>query len=310
MDIAGERASSGHGPVVDFGDGTAATVAAALWAFAEDQGLVANCSAQSILSAFEVGFNVQFSPEERRFRQKLVFVLLDALGCVFYDDAPIEPIESLVGWPIEAVKTLSFPAQIAVLDALFTAYAATLPCDRVVTIAGSHREKAQRRTAAICDEVTAMRAAFGPARGGTVSLIGVSRLQAVVLQSRGFAIRAFDQDADYVGTTILPGVTVQRAARVEELVADADIALITGMTIGNNSLPAILRAAARTGVKTVCWAVTAANIAPVYRALGLTSAVCEGFPPYFLPGETKLRIFRQPAAQAALDRAPRAEGAI
>src|SRR5271170_2014291 len=58
------------------------------------------------------------------------------------------------------------------------------------------------------------------------------------------------------------GVSVRYAADVDEQLSGADIALISGMTIGNNSLWDILRAAREHGVKTVCWAVTASNIAP------------------------------------------------
>jgi len=67
------------------------------------------------------------------------------------------------------------------------------------------------------------------------------------------------------------------------------------MTIGNNTLPKILHQASILGVKTICWAVTGSNLAPIYRDAGLTSAVSEGFPPYFLPGETTLRVFRDKA---------------
>jgi hypothetical protein len=286
------RARPAAGPI-DFGDGSDAGVAAALWSYAGQQGLLADCSSASILSAFEVGFNVQFSPDERKFRQKLIYVLLDQLGCAFYDDYPIERVDSLVGLPILAARQLSFPVQIAVLDALYSVHRERLPCDATVTINGTHREKALRRTEAICDEVAFIRDRMGrKGRASVVSLIGVSKLQALTLVSRGFKIQAWDRDRDYVGAQIAPDVSVRYAADVDEQLSGADIALISGMTIGNNSLWDILRAAREHGVKTVCWAVTASNIAPFFRAAGLTSAVCEGFPPYFLPGETRLRIYR------------------
>ena len=286
---------------IDFGDGSDAAVLTALWSFAEDQGLIANCSAGSILSAFEVGFNVQFDPTERRFRQKLLFALLDDLGCVFYDDYPIEKIEHLVGVPISEAKHLSFPVQIAVLDALFKPYFSRLKCDRTIKINGTHREKAWRRTEAICDEVTLIRDLFFARRETcTVSLIGVSRLQANILNSRGFDIVAWDRDPDYVGQSLLPGVVVRHSDTIEEQLRDADILLISGMTIGNNTLPKILRMASERGIPSACWAVTASSIAPLFRNIGLTSAICEGFPPYFLPGETQLKLFRNDAMRHLL----------
>jgi hypothetical protein len=112
---------------IDFGDRSDGADLKALWSFAEDQRLIACCSVDTILSAFEVGFNVQFDPTERRYRQKLLFVLLDDLRCVFYDDYPIEQVECLVGVPISEVNRLSFPVQVAVLDALFKPYFSVRP---------------------------------------------------------------------------------------------------------------------------------------------------------------------------------------
>jgi len=287
-------AGQGHGEAaIDFGDRSEAAVLKALWSFAEDQGMVANCSAASILSAFEVGFNVQFDPSERRFRQKLLFTLLDDLGCVFYDDYPLEKVEHLVGVPISEVKHLSFPVQIAVLDALFKPYLQRADCDQIIKIAGTHREKALRRTEVICDEVTLIRDKFFERRETcTVSLVGVSGLQAKILMNRGFDIVAWDRDPEYVGVVLHPDVIVGYADTVEEQLHGADVLLISGMTIGNNTLPEILRAASERGIPSACWAVTASSIAPLFRTIGLTSAICEGFPPYFLPGETHLKLFR------------------
>ena len=289
------------GPI-DFGDGSDAAVLTALWSFAEDQGLLANCSTNAILSAFEVGFNVQFDPNERRFRQKLIFVLLDHLGCVFYDDYPIEKVERLVGLPIADVRHLSFPVQIAVLDSLYSSYRENSRCDQIIKIAGTHREKAMRRTEAICNEVTMVRDTFFKGIAScTVSLIGVSQLQARILSNRGFNIRAWDKDSEYVGHAVLPDVVVRYADTVEEQLTGADIVLISGMTIGNNTLLKVLQEARRRGLESVCWAVTGSNLAPLFRNFGLTSAICEGFPPYFLPGETNLRIFRNNEFRHSID---------
>jgi putative heavy-metal chelation protein len=298
----GLQAGQARGEVaIDFGDGSDAAVLTALWSFAEDQGMVANCSAASILSAFEIGFNVQFDPTERRFRQKLLFALLDDLGCVFYDDYPIEKAEHLVGVPVTEVKHLSFPVQIAVLDALFKPYFQRLTSDRIIKIDGTHREKALRRTEVICDEVTLIRDTFFEQRETcTVSLVGVSRLQANILKNRGFDIVAWDRDPEYVGQVLCPDVIVGYADTVEEQLRGADVLLISGMTIGNNTLPEILRAASERGIPSACWAVTASSIAPLFRTIGLTSAICEGFPPYFLPGETHLKLFRNDAMRRLL----------
>ena len=126
---------------INFGNGTDAAVLTALWSFAEDQGLLANCSTDKILSAFEVGFNVQFHHDERRFQQKLLFVLLDDVGCVFYDNYPIEKAEHLVGLSFSETKHLSFPVQIAILDSLYSSYSENSHYDEMVSITGTHRRR-------------------------------------------------------------------------------------------------------------------------------------------------------------------------
>ena len=286
---------------INFGNGTDAAVLTGLWSFAEDQGLLANCSTDKILSAFEVGFNVQFHRDERRFQQKLLFVLLDDVGCVFYDNYPIEKAEHLVGLSFSETKHLSFPVQIAILDSLYSSYSENSRYDQMVSITGTHREKAMRRTEAICNEVTMIRDTFFKTRPCTVSLIGVSRLQAHILHGRGFNIQAWDRDSQYVGQPVLPNVVVRCADNVEEQLRGANIILVSGMTIGNNTLFRILQEARRRALKSVCWAVTGSNLAPLFRYFGLTSAISEGFPPYFFPGETKLRIFRDEECKRLID---------
>ena len=96
----------------------------------------------------------------------------------------------------------------------------------------------------ICDEVTLIRDKFFERRETcTVSLVGVSGLQAKILKNRGFDIVAWDRDPEYVGEALHPDVIVGYADTVEEQLRGADVLLISGMTIGNNTLPEILRRA-------------------------------------------------------------------
>lgn len=55
-----------------------------LWHLAETTGMLETCISDRIIASFDMGFNVHFHPEERVFRQKLIFVVIDHIGCAFW----------------------------------------------------------------------------------------------------------------------------------------------------------------------------------------------------------------------------------
>jgi hypothetical protein len=282
--------------MLDFVRHDTGSAVSALWNVAEREGLLDKCISDQIIAAFDVGYNVQFHPEERFFRQRLVFVVIDYIGCAFFDDYPMGDIAKLVGtrrgdWP-----SLPLPGQVAILDSLFHGQRAPETYNEEHILTGLPSSKGVARTRLICDEVERLCHRIRP--GGSrarVGLVGVSRLQASSLRERGFEVHAWDLDANYIGRNILPGVLVSRPRELEVEVAMVDVLLISGMTIANGSLFPLLQEAQKQRKGTIVWAVTGCNIAPQFHQWGLDVAICEHFPQHFLPGQTRIEVTRSSA---------------
>ena len=87
--------------------------------------------------------------------------------------------------------------------------------------------------------------------GATAGMIGA-------LVARSFEVTATDMCPDLVGQK-LGGVTVCEETENSRLIKTADLVIITGMTLPNRTLPALIEAAKTHNTSTVMWAITGKN---------------------------------------------------
>jgi hypothetical protein len=70
---------------------------------------------------------------------------------------------------------------------------------------------------------------------------------------------ATDMSSDVIGKN-LGGVTVSDATENGSLIKAADLVIITGMTLPNRTLPALIEAAKSHNTSTMIWAITGKNL--------------------------------------------------
>jgi Putative heavy-metal chelation len=121
--------------------------------------------------------------------------------------------------------------------------------------------------------------------GATAGMIGA-------LIARGFEVTAADMCSDVVGKT-LAGVTVCDEPENGRLIKAADLAIITGMTLPNRSLPALVEAAKTHNTSTMIWAITGKNFGQYYTEHGVDCVISDPSPFLLLPGPISIGIWRR-----------------
>jgi len=121
--------------------------------------------------------------------------------------------------------------------------------------------------------------------GATAGMIGA-------LVNRRFEVSATDMLPDIVGINLC-GVTVSAETENGRLMRAADLAIITGMTLANRTLPALVEAAKTHNTSTMIWAITGRNFGPYYIDHGVDCVISDPSPFFLLPGPAKLGIWRR-----------------
>lgn len=160
---------------------------------------------------------------------------------------------------------------------------------------GPNWVKATERASIVTDEV--MRLLDTRGRGGrlpTVVNVGVVGDFLAQLQQRGgMRVLASDYYQGIVGKRPA-GVLVDHGSRTLELVAEADVAVVTGMSLANGTLDAIIDAAATSHTALVVFAETGAHFGREYCRAGIDVVVGEPLPFYLSgSGVSTLEVFRR-----------------
>jgi hypothetical protein len=220
-------------------------------------------------------------------------------GCSYYDSQLDEPgiSESLLGKNILEVKTESRSLQIAMLDAAFSSFRKP-PSSRRYTLTGSNIEKADARAKIICKEALSWIRQKGRRRGGKLKILHagvVGNILSELAVRKDTEILATDFYEGIVGKTLF-GVRIEHGSKTPDLVAQADLAIITGMSLANDTLDTVLDAALENKTSLAVFAETGANFAYEYCRMGIDLVISEPFPFYLsCPGTTIIDIYRRPS---------------
>jgi hypothetical protein len=112
------------------------------------------------------------------------------------------------------------------------------------------------------------------------------------LVARGFQVTATDMASDVVGRS-LGGVTVRDGRENESLIKTADLLIVTGMTLVNRSLPALVETAKNNNTSIMIWAVTGKNFGPYYTEHGIDCVISDPSPFFYLPGPSSIEVWRR-----------------
>jgi hypothetical protein len=232
-----------------------------------------------------------FKPNVNERTFKYTYVLAQTIGqgcCYCTPDVTIDP--GLLGQDAREVIREKNPVSIAVLDSIYSGLPHNpqqvhkLCCDSV--------EKTALRNSIIVQEAERLLAGINNKRAKVVNVGLVGDLVRRLCADDRY-ICATDFDEAVIGKS-LHGVTVESGLKTVERVGECDLAIVTGMTIFNDSLEEIVEVAQSRGTKLLMFCETGANFAEEYcRSIGIDTAVSEPFPFYIFQGTTHIEVYRK-----------------
>ena len=239
--------------------------------------------------------NLNYQPfiGERLFEYDVALVQVQATGAAYsaYGSLDKSELNSLVGNDARKMITEEYsPVNIALLDAMFASLSPE--ADEEFLISG--KGKADQRADIICNEVQNMsRKKLIPECPEVVN-IGAIGCIIEKLREQDMLVTASDLDENIIGKELCGVRIADGALHTEELVAKADLALITGMTISNGSLPKLISLAKENNTKIMIIAETGAGFGRAYCDLfDIDVVVSEPYPFYIFNCHSQISIFRK-----------------
>jgi hypothetical protein len=125
-----------------------------------------------------------------------------------------------------------------------------------------------------------------------ILVIGAMAGTHAALLERGFDVSATDMSPDVVGHK-LGGVMVGDQKENRRLIETADLAIITGMTLPNGTLPGLVEVAKINNTSTMMWSVTGRNFGRYYVEHGIDCVISDPLPFLMLPATANIGIWRR-----------------
>ncbi len=240
-----------------------------------------------------LNLNYQPSAAERLFQYDVALVQVQATGAAYssYGSLDKSELNSLVGNDAREMITEDYsPVNIALLDAMFASLSPQ--ADEKFSLSGSN--KAGKRADIVCNEVQNLcRKKLIPKHA---KLVNVGAIGCIIekLKQQNFSLTATDLDENIIDKK-LGGIKIADGAlHTMKLVAEADLAIVTGMCITNGSLAEIIAVAKKNNTKIMLVAETGAGFGRTYCELfGIDLVVSEPFPFYIFNCHSELLIYRK-----------------
>lgn len=248
---------------------------------------------------------LQLTAEESIFNLNYILSQTVGQGCCHFESGRDEPIldESFIGKNIQNIPMTNNAFRISALDAVYSSLNGSPDVSH--KISGSNIQKAHKRAEIVCSEALRILRKKRPkhgARAGVLNVGVVGSFLSILSKRSELNVMASDLYKGVVGKTI-HGIQVENGTKVGssvkgdrtlELVADADVAIVTGMTLANNTLGGILSTALENKTSLVVFAETGSNFAHEYCMMGVDAVVSEPFPFYLTgSGPVKINVYRK-----------------
>jgi len=166
-----------------------------------------------------------------------------------------------------------------------------------ITLKGAAQDKYFTRAQIFADEAERILESKGVKRlrgnGAHVLVVGATAGTIRALLKRGFEVSATDLSPAIVGTE-LGGVKVLHAKTANTpLMKKVDLAIMTGMTLPNRTLPGLMKLAQQYNTSTMIWAITGKNFGSYFTEHGVDCVISDPTPFLLLPGPASIGIWRR-----------------
>ena len=171
------------------------------------------------------------------------------------------------------------------------------PANRKSRLDGTFREKYEARSEMFAHEaeVVLRRKRLKNRKGARPRALVIGATAGIIsaLVKRGFHVSATDLSPKVLGLR-LGGVEVVsgRDANARGM-READLAIITGMTLPNRTLPGLIELAKEHNTSTMIWAISGRNFGHYYTEYGVDCVISDPSPFLLLPGAVTVAIWRR-----------------
>jgi hypothetical protein len=119
----------------------------------------------------------------------------------------------------------------------------------------------------------------------------VAQFLEILSEQGDLTVKATDYYSGVVGQNY-HGVHILHGSKTNELIAEVDLAIVTGLTLANGTLDEILSIAQKNNTKLAIFAETGAHFASEYCQMGIDLVISEPLPFYLSgSGKTNINIF-------------------
>lgn len=211
------------------------------------------------------------------------------VGAAFCNSQSVSVDTTLIGQDCRNIRNCDHCITLAALDSTYAAY--PVQHELEFTLTDKIPVKAFGRAAIVASEVSRIALIE---KLQTPSVVTVGSVGTIIheLVMRKFSVSATDLDPVVIGAN-MSGVVVEDGNHSTlARVAEADIAVVTAMTLVTDTFDEILTTAKNSRTKIILFAQTGANFAPYLIEIGVHTVVAEHFPFYMFPGNSRITVHR------------------
>lgn len=229
------------------------------------------------------------NPDERVFNYKFIVVQTAGQGCSYslVRDYDVKKFRELIGKNYLDLNISDVATEVAVLDSL-AAIKMSKPAIEM-SLEGTSIDKTIERARITIEEALTLVANRCCPKVVNVGVVGNFIKE---LLDRDLEVVGSDFDPEIVGTKLFGKVDILDGKNTPRLVAEADLAIVTGMTLATETMDEIIQVARENDTRLAIFAETGANLADYMIEAGVDMVVSEPFPFYIYEGKSTIRIFR------------------
>lgn len=236
------------------------------------------------------GIDCLFNPinNGRIFSYKFLISQTVGQGCAYSTnyEYPIDFLRQYIGCDFRDCNITDAALKVSVMDSLYGILYPAKNKKQLVINADSFT-KMKWRTQIIYDEAQRL---LGDKKDKLIVNVGVVGDILHKFEDEGFSVIGTDFDPSIIGGDSFGKIPIIDGNETIDVIAKADLAVITGMTIATNTIDDILECCEKNNVKSIVFAETGANLASYYIDHGVDVYLSELFPFYIFNGTSEIEI--------------------
>ena len=234
-----------------------------------------------------------FNPNHngRIFNCKFLLAQTTGLGCAYgvHDEYSRSVLASYINRDFLSQEIDDIALKVCLFDSIY-GRVNSVKSAASIELSGTANYKMHQRTEIIIQEAERI---IGQLEGKHILNVGVVGDILTSFSKKGAVVCGTDFDPAIIGTKAFGDIRVYDGKKTIELIGEADIAIVTGMTITTQTIDSIIQTCKNRKVPIIVFAETGANLAGYYVRNGVDVYLSEHFPFYIFNGDSIIEVYRK-----------------